>query len=124
MSRNARTIQETREAVTAIVGAFDLYHRANADGHISLLEWGTFATLFPQFWRAAQNAGEIPKELADLDGLEADELLAFVGQVLGQKIASHEMRVKIDKVLVAFHAFADALAQWRGVNPPRAEVVP
>lgn len=120
--RDARTIQQTREAVSVIVSAFDLYHRANADGHISLVEWGSFVTLFPEVWRAAQQAAEIPRELADIDGTEADELIAFIAKAINPTITTNDMRLKIDKILVAFHALADALAQWRGVNPPKAEV--
>lgn len=122
--KDARTIQETREVVTAIVSAFDKWHRANADGHVSFIEWLGFAQLLPEMFTALQRSSEIPKELADLDGLEADELIEMVATTINQQISTHEMRLKIDKILIAFHAIADAQAQWRGVNPPRPEIVP
>lgn len=123
--RDARYIRETREAVTAIVCAFHTWQKASADGHVSWTEWAGFIRLIPDFWGAVQNAGDIPKELNDLDGLEVDELIAMVSSVIESRTPTHEMRVKIDKILIAFHAIADAVAQWRGVNPPRpTEIIP
>ena len=121
--RDARTIQETLQAVTAIVEAFHVWHKASADERVTWAEWAGFIRLIPQVWDAVSHAADIPRELADLDGLEADELLAMVASVINVQIETREMQVKVDKILIAFHAIADAVAQWRGVNPPRAEVV-
>lgn len=124
MSRDARTIRQTGEAVTSIVTAFATWQRASEDGHVSFHEWVRMAGMVPEFWRAIEGASEIPKELNDLDGLEADELIEMVSTTVNSHIESEDMRLKIDKILIAFHAIADAVAQWRGVNPPRAQIVP
>ncbi len=121
--RDARTIQETRAAVAAIVGAFDAWQTARADGHVSFKEWLRMATLIPQMWEAIDGADAIPKELGDLDGLEADELIAMCAASINAQIDTQAMRKKIDKLLILFHSAVDAEAEWRGVNPPRAEVV-
>ena len=76
--RDARTIQQTREVVTAIVRAFDAWQKASEDKHVSWLEMAGFASLVPEVWSAIQRASEVPKELADLDGLECDELIEMV----------------------------------------------
>jgi hypothetical protein len=124
MSRDARTITETREAVTALVLAFDAWVRINADGKRTVMELVTLFSLVPPAWEALQNADQIMAEVKDLDGLEADELIAAVATKLNLHISTHEMRLKIDKILIAAHAIADATAQWFGINPPRAEIVP
>ena len=122
--RDARTIRETREAVVVIVQAFNAWQSASSDGHVSFHEWVKFAGLIPEFWDAIESAGNIPKELKDLDGLEADELIGLVAHGIEMHVEGNVLRRKIDKILVAFHAVADAVAEWQGVNPPRAEVVP
>lgn len=124
MSRDARTIKETREAVLAIVKAFDAWQKANADERVSFSEMVGMLQLIPGTWDALKGGSQIPKELADLDGLEADELIAMVAAHFNSQIPTNEMRLKIDKILIAFHAVIDAAAQWYGVNPPRAEVIP
>lgn len=124
MSRDARTIKETGEAVQAIVVAFHAWQTAKSDGHVSFKEWIRMAGLIPLMWEALDGAGSIPKELRDIDGLEADELIAMCASSINAQIDTPAMRRKIDKLLVLFHAAVDAEAEWRGVNPPRAEIVP
>lgn len=124
MSRDARYIKETAEAVQAIVVAYDAWQTARSDGHVSFKEWIRMAGLIPQMWDALDGAGSIPRELHDLDGLEADELIAMCAASINSQIDTAAMRKKIDKLLILFHASVDAEAEWRGVNPPRAEVVP
>jgi hypothetical protein len=119
MSRNAQTIKETREAVVAIVTLFTEWQRISEGGR-SLIETLGLLKHLPAVWEAVQNADQIPAELADLDGLEADELISLAAAAINVHIDTHEMRLRIDKILIAFHAIADATAQWRGVNPPRA----
>lgn len=120
MKRDARTIKELREAVSAIVLAFDAWTRINADGKRTLKELIGLASLIPGAWGAIGDSGQILAEFRDLDGLEADELIAYVASKLNYQIETKEMRLKIDKILIALHAIADANAQWFGINPPRA----
>lgn len=117
---SARTIEQTRDVVKAIVTAFHRYDAASSDGDVSWLEWAGFIQLTPDIWKAIKNASEIPAELADLDEAEADELIEEIAVELNLHISNNEMRRKIDKILILFHAAVDALAEWRGVNPPRA----
>ena len=124
MSRDARAIKELREAVTAIVQAFDAWVRINADGKRTVNELIGLFALVPGAWDALDNSSQILAEFKDLDGFEADELIAYVSNKLNHQIETKEMRLKIDRVLIAFHSIADAVAQWNGVNPPRAEIVP
>ncbi len=122
--RDARAIKETREAVLAIVKLFDAWQVANADKKLTFLELVEMLRVMPEAWTAIKGAGEIPKELVDLDGLEADELIAMIAAHFNKDIPTPEMRLKIDKILIAFHALLDAAAQWFGVNPPKAQIVP
>ena len=122
MSRDARTIQETRGAVKTLVVVFMEWQRISEGGR-SLVETLGMLKHLPDLWQAIQGADQIPAELADLDGLEADELIALCASAINQQIDTQEMRLRIDKILIAFHAIADATAQWRGVNPPRAQIV-
>lgn len=117
---SAHTIEQTRDVVKAIVTAFHRYDVASSDGDVSWLEWAGFVQLTPDIWKAIKNASEIPAELADFDESEADELIEEIAGELNLHISSNEMRRKIDKILILFHAAVDALAEWRGVNPPKA----
>jgi len=122
--RDARAIKEVREAVLAIVKLFDSWQVAHADKKLTFMELIGLLQVMPEAWDAIKGAGEIPKELADLDGLEADELIAMIAAHFNKDIPTPEMRLKIDKILIAFHALLDAAAQWFGVNPPKAQVIP
>lgn len=124
MSRDARTIKETREAVTAIVLAYDAWVRINADGKRTIQELLGLFALAPAAWDALKDSGSILAEFRDLDGFEADELIGFIAAKLNWQIKTAEMRLKIDKILIAAHAIADANAQWFGINPPRAQIEP
>jgi hypothetical protein len=124
MKRDARTIKELREAITALVLAYDAWVRINADGKRTVQELLGLFTLVPAAWDALKDSGDILAEFKDLDGFEADELIGFVAAKLNWQIETAEMRLKIDKVLIAAHAIADANAQWFGINPPRAQIVP
>lgn len=121
--RGATTIQETRDVVILFASAFDAWVKTGSDGKRSLMEWIGFSALLPQLAAALKNSGHIIDELRDLDESEMDDLIRAVAPMLNEQVNPSFHR-KINKLLVFLHAGVDLEAEWRGVAPPKAQVVP
>lgn len=115
-------IDETADLVVAALAIVQAGPEVAKDG-ISIRDIPKIVKLWPRINEAIKGAAKIPKELADLDGAEADALCELIQQEFGGQLGSAAAQLLLDKVLRAIAAALDLLAEVRGVNPPKAVAV-
>jgi hypothetical protein len=94
-----KTIKETRELVRALSAIAIRTVRNLGDGKISYLEMAGYLSDLGEVREGLQGISNVPGEMADLDDVEKETLLADIGALLVGAGLSHRVSDAAEKVL-------------------------
>ena len=115
---------QTGEVLQFLVSLARAHKEATTYGKLSVADVMKLIPLIPQAVAAIKGISEVPGELLDMDGTEADGLLSLVAVALNERLDDKRHRRIAERALVATQALADLAAEIAGNNPPQPEIVP
>jgi len=116
-----RGTKETTELVIFAITAIGAFRKAYEDQKISLRDAFTLFPVVKAVPEAFAGLGEIPSELADLDPVEAEQLVGEVEAHFGGLLPSGRAADIIDAILGILPQIAN-LSQTLFNPPPKAEL--
>lgn len=105
-------IKETGELVVWIGKLASAIGSSLSDGRIDFRDVWTLAGAIPGLPSAISGIDQIPKELADLDAAEAQQLVEMFSEAF--EMPSHEAEQKVEMILKAIAEFIDMIQKMRG----------
>lgn len=97
-------IKETKEMIDLLLEGVSIGVKASADGKVSLDDAALLLGLIPKLGPAVSGAGDIPKEIGDLDATEAGQLVTHVMTNLAVTDAKARDLIN-DSLSVAYSAY-------------------
>lgn len=107
---DTKNVKECLDLVFVSAGAFKA---ANADGHIDAADIPQLIPVFVAAGPALKDLGEVPKELADLDTSEAEDLLAYAATKLPQVLEKASLVRKVNAALKVVVALVQCVAEFK-----------
>ena len=104
-------VSETKKVVSLVAKAVQVVTLVKQDGKVDFNDIGHLMVLYPAL-QALPNFGVIPKEISDLDTVDAADLIAHVGLELGG-LAEPKTKLIVEKSLLLIAAIVqlvDALS--------------
>jgi len=117
-------IDQTFELVSFGIQLGKLIKSDLEDGKMSVFEIIGLVKLIGPAQRALEGIEQVPVEINDLDSAEAKQLFELIRMAVQEDVSDERARTIAEESLVAVQSLFSAIARIRGINPPRAEIVP
>lgn len=111
-------VEETKEAAVAIAALSQaVVNSLDNDGKITLLDAGNFVAIIPEVIAGVTGVDQIPAELADLDPVEKEAVLAAVKERLDVDV---NVETFVDQCLRTAYDLKQCIDYFKAINPAPA----